>query len=111
MIVYNSIIPFKGFKIINLCGILFVRKGSEVRLVDLNHEKIHTKQMIGLLIIPFYLLYVIFWIWQLVRTRSADKAYRKIPFELEAYSKQRLSESVSPDVGHYSWLRYIKFLF
>jgi len=27
-IIYNNIIPFKGYKGINLFGVLFVRKGS-----------------------------------------------------------------------------------
>ena len=26
-VIYNNIIPFKGFKCINLFGVLFVRKG------------------------------------------------------------------------------------
>ena len=38
-IIYNNIIPFKGFKAINLFGIIFVRKGCKMNNIDINHEK------------------------------------------------------------------------
>ena len=45
-IIYNNIIPFKGFKAVNICGILFVRKGTgSMTWVDYKHERIHTEQM------------------------------------------------------------------
>ena len=44
-VIYNDLIPFKGFKAINLFGILFVKNGSTISDVDLNHESIHIKQM------------------------------------------------------------------
>ena len=48
-IVRNNIIPFKGFLIINLFGILFVRGDSYISPQKINHEKIHTAQMRELL--------------------------------------------------------------
>ena len=42
-IIYNKIIPFRGFIAINLFGILFARE--ELNAVTINHEKIHTAQM------------------------------------------------------------------
>ena len=56
-IIINKIIPFKGFKCINLFGILFCRK--QLNKIDINHEAIHTKQMQEMLYIPFYIWYVI----------------------------------------------------
>lgn len=44
-VIYNKIIPFKGYKCINLFGVLFVRKGCTMSESDYNHEAIHTKQM------------------------------------------------------------------
>ena len=41
-IIYNNVIPFKGFKAINLFGIVFVRKGCKMNNIDINHEKIHS---------------------------------------------------------------------
>lgn len=40
MIVKNKIIPFNGFKAINLFGIIFVKKN--LNNIDINHERIHT---------------------------------------------------------------------
>lgn len=84
-IIYNNIIPFKGFKAINLFGLLFVRKGSKMSEEDINHEKIHTAQMKELLYIPFYLLYVGEWLIKLV---TEENAYRSISFEKEAYDNE-----------------------
>ena len=44
-VVYNNLIPFKGYKAINLFGIVFARKGAVLTGKDLNHEAIHTSQM------------------------------------------------------------------
>jgi hypothetical protein len=41
-IIRNNIIPFKGFKAINLFGILFVRGNAELSDEVINHESIHT---------------------------------------------------------------------
>nr|DAN94762.1 MAG TPA: hypothetical protein [Bacteriophage sp.] len=40
-IIINNILPPKGFKCINLFGILFCRK--MLNKIDINHETIHTK--------------------------------------------------------------------
>lgn len=42
-IVENDVIPFPGYKAMNICGILFVRSGATMKPVDINHEEIHTK--------------------------------------------------------------------
>lgn len=61
-IIYNKILPIKGYKIINLFGILFVRinsDGTKPKILeeDINHEAIHTVQMKELLYIGFYIWY------------------------------------------------------
>lgn len=48
-VIYNNIIPFKGYKAINLLGLVFVRKGAKFTEVDYNHEHIHSKQMAEML--------------------------------------------------------------
>ena len=40
-IVRNNIIPFPGYKAVNIFGILFVRKNANIKPEDLNHEEIH----------------------------------------------------------------------
>lgn len=87
-VIYNKVIPFKGFKCINLFGMLFVREGCTMRAEDYNHEAIHTAQMKELLYVPFYLLYVLEWLWHLARLRDTKAAYRAVSFEREAYDHQ-----------------------
>lgn len=84
-IIRNNIIPFPGFKAINLFGILFVRNNARINYITINHESIHTKQMKELLYIFFYLWYIIEWF---IRLFMKGNAYRNISFEREAYSCQ-----------------------
>lgn len=54
----------------------------------INHEKIHLKQQVELLILFFYLWYFIeFHVW-LLKYKNVDKAYRRISFEREAYENE-----------------------
>lgn len=87
-IIYNNIIPFRGFFVVNLFGILFVRKNVTLSEVLLNHEKIHTAQMKELWYIGFYLLYILMWFKNLLIYKSNHEAYRNIAFEKEAYNNE-----------------------
>ncbi len=58
-------------------------------VVFLNHEKIHLRQQLELLIIPFYLWYVAEYLLRLVQYRNKHKAYRNISFEREAYAHEK----------------------
>lgn len=87
-IIYNNLIPFKGFKCINLFGILFVRNGFVMKDKDLNHESIHTAQMKELWYVGFYLLYFIEFLIKLILNFNFHKAYRDISFEKEAYQNE-----------------------
>lgn len=105
-IVRNSIIPFKGFKAINLFGILFVRGNAVITGADINHEEIHTAQMKEMLYVLFYLWYVLEWLVRLVQYRDAMEAYRNISLEREAYACER-------DMGYlqrrkaFAWTGYV----
>ncbi len=87
-IIYNSILPFgRDYSAINLMGVLFVKHGIRLTPELLNHEAIHSAQMREMLYLPFYLLYVLEWLWRLLQTRGNSlEAYRRISFEREAYA-------------------------
>lgn len=87
-VIVNRYVPFRGFKCVNLFGVLFVRDGCLMSAVDYNHEAIHTAQMKELLYVPFYLLYIAEWLCRLIRFRDGRKAYRAISHEAEAYENQ-----------------------
>ena len=103
-IIINNIIPFKGFKCINLFGILFCRK--QLNKIDINHETIHTKQMQELLYIFFYLWYIIEYLIRLIIYRNTKLAYKNIPFEREAYQNQYNLDYLS-NRKHYNWFNYL----
>lgn len=103
-IIYNSIIPFPGYKAINLFGILFVRRGCHMNETDLNHEAIHTAQMKEMLYVFFYLWYVIEWI---VRLFMKGNAYRNISFEREAYLNQSYLLYLK-ERRRFGWFEYLK---
>ncbi|TRZ43095.1 hypothetical protein [Robertkochia solimangrovi] len=56
--------------------------------VLINHERIHLRQQVELLIIPFYLIYFMEYIFGLLKYRSSILAYRNISFEKEAYANE-----------------------
>lgn len=64
-----------------------VLRDNDLRLNKrlINHERIHLRQQLELLIIPFYLWYIVeYWIkW--FKYKDAHKAYLNISFEREAY--------------------------
>lgn len=87
-VIRNGLIPFKGFKAINLFGVVFVRNECGMTATELNHEAIHTAQMREMLYIIFYLAYFAEWLLLLMICRKAKDAYYRISFEREAYDHQ-----------------------
>ncbi len=106
-IIYNKILPPKGFTAINLFGVIFAR--SEQAPIDryiINHEAIHTAQIRELLFIPFYIFYVIEWIIKLIQYRNPKTAYYNISFEREAYSNHHKLEYLKQR-KHFSFWKYL----
>jgi hypothetical protein len=56
--------------------------------IFINHEHIHLRQQIELLIVPFYILYACNYLFNRVYYREHDNAYRNIVFEREAYANE-----------------------
>lgn len=52
----------------------------------INHERIHIRQSIELLVIPFYIWYLIEFYMRYLQLKDWNKAYRAISFEKEAYA-------------------------
>lgn len=57
--------------------------------VLLNHEKIHLRQQLELLIVIFYVIYFGEYLYYRIKLKNADMAYRSISFEREAYQNDK----------------------
>ena len=104
-VIYNNIIPFKGYKAMSLFGLIFAR--TELSDEDINHENIHARQCLELLGLPFYVLYSIEWIIRLLIYRNTKKAYHSISFEREAYDNENDNFYLS-NRKLYAWIKYFK---
>lgn len=80
---YLKILP-AGFNF-NFCGIV-ITGNSEIGEIEANHEKIHTKQMYETLFVGYWILSVIFWIWNILNGYPISCAWKFTPFEQEAIS-------------------------
>jgi hypothetical protein len=67
--------------------ILVKRKNPSATL--LNHERIHLRQQVELLVLPFYLWYVLEYLWHRLRGLRHYAAYRRISFEREAFDQDQ----------------------
>lgn len=90
-----AIYPFMFFKSADL-------KSDQLII---NHEKIHFKQQIELLILPFYLLYLLNYCVNLLRYRDRRKSYLYICFEKEAYAHDH-NLNYLKGRRLYSWIKY-----
>ena len=89
-IIYNKFFPCGKFVAINIFGIIFARdKYKDLSKSEVNHEKIHTSQIIELLGVFYYLIYFIEWLIRRIQYNSFIEAYQNISFEREAYQNEK----------------------
>ena len=91
-IVRTKYLPVRGFSAMNFLGILFVHPGVYLSQELINHERIHTAQLLEMGIIGFYIWYLIEW---LVRLPRRGSAYRRLSMEREA-SNTSSTASITP---------------
>jgi hypothetical protein len=107
LIVSKYLIP-KRFKAIALFPFILIRDNFETNnLVLINHEKIHLRQQLELLIIPFYALYFIDFILKIILFKDKNKAYKNILFEREAYLNEENLDYLQTR-PFWNWTRYLK---
>lgn len=130
IIIKNNWFPFGGYKSINLFGILFTK--SNMNDIDLNHEKIHSAQMLECTIALFIILLLViaifnlswlylllsipaFYIWYgleylIIRLFNLkDKqndVYHEVSFEEEAYNNQENLNYLN-ERKPFSWFKYL----
>lgn len=89
-VVVNKFILAKHFDGVVLWPFIVIkRKELKLNPVFMNHERIHLRQQLELLIIFFFIWYFFEYIIRLIKYRDSYKAYNRICFEREAYSKEK----------------------
>lgn len=89
LIVSKYLIP-KGFRGLTVFPLVFLKSAdSKSNLVLLNHEKIHLRQQLELLILPFFVWYFLEFLYLLIKYKERNSAYRNISFEREAYANEK----------------------
>jgi hypothetical protein len=79
----------RGFRGLTLFPFVLVKsKKDRQDLVFLNHEKIHIRQQLELLVVPFYVLYLLEFLVRWMVLKNRFKAYKSISFEREAYGNE-----------------------
>ena len=88
LIVSKYLIP-KGFRGLTVFPFVVVRdRNAQDYLVLMNHERIHLRQQMELLVLPFFVIYGLDYLVKLIRDRDKSLAYRNIVFEREAYQNE-----------------------
>ena len=105
-LIHTRRFPPRDYHAITIFPFVFFN-GRELDENEIRHEKVHLWQQLYLLVIPFYLLYLLFWLANIVRYRDKDLAYRNIPFERSAYYLEN-QQSVSPLRQSFHWLYCLK---
>lgn len=89
VIVSRYLIP-KGYRGITLFPfILLAEHGLKNDAVMVNHEKIHIRQQLELLVLPFFVWYGLEFLVRWAKYRDKKLAYRNISFEREAYANEK----------------------
>lgn len=89
VLVFKYLTP-KGFRGLTLYPFVFLKdKSDKENVVLLNHERIHIRQQIELLVVPFYVWYSLEYLVRLIQYKDRNLAYRNISFEREAYQNEK----------------------
>jgi len=107
LLVVNKYLFRKRFVGITLWPFVFMKYADLKRdEIFINHERIHLRQQLELLILPFFIWYVIEYTIRLLQYRDRYKAYLNISFEREAYA----NEAQLDYLKHRSFWKFLNFL-
>lgn len=103
MILVTRWVPYSAVAVYPF--ILVKRKELQHDALLINHEKIHHRQQLELLILPFYIVYLFNYLYHLARVRNHFQAYKNIIFEREAYAMENDFEYLK-NRDTFSFLRF-----
>ncbi len=88
-IVARYLVPkrYRGFAVFPF--VIVREKADRDDAIMMNHERIHLRQQLEMLILPFFVWYVAEYMIRLTIFCNRHKAYRSISFEKEAYQNEK----------------------
>lgn len=94
----------RGFRGITLFPFIVLTHEEDRRnVVVMNHERIHIRQQLELLVVPFFVWYGLEFLLRWAQFKNRYTAYRNISFEREAYANEK-------DPGYLRQRSFWKFL-
>ncbi|WP_244307457.1 hypothetical protein [Flavobacterium fluviatile] len=107
LIVAKYLIP-RGYRGMAVFPFILIRYyKDQVNVVFLNHEKIHLRQQLEMLIVPFFIWYFLEYLIRLIQYKNKTLAYHNISFEREAYTKETDLNYLKKR-SFFQFLKYIK---
>lgn len=100
----SNLLLARGFAAVTVWPFIFVRTDEQVTPQLLRHERIHGRQQIEMLWLPFFLWYGIEFIVRFCIDRRT--AYRMISFEQEAY-RNDWNRYYLKERRPFGWLRFL----
>lgn len=86
MIIVSKFLVPRGYTGMTIFPFIFLKnKGLKHSKTLINHEKIHLRQQLELLILPFYIWYVLEFLIRYYQHKNWFLAYKNLSFEREAY--------------------------
>jgi hypothetical protein len=107
MILVSKFLVPKGYFGLTFFPFVFLKfkslKGSKILI---NHEKIHLRQQMELLVLPFYIWYFLEYLIRFIDCKNHRLAYRNISFEREAYVNEKDLNYIKSR-SFFSFLKYM----
>ncbi|MFT5847454.1 MAG: hypothetical protein ACI902_001510 [Psychroserpens sp.] len=90
MVIISKYIVPRGYIGISVFPFIFLKYYNlKTNAILMNHEKIHLRQQIEILVIPFYVFYAFEFLTRLFQYKTLNLAYQNISFDREAYLKEK----------------------
>jgi hypothetical protein len=107
MILISKYLVPRGYTGITVFPFVFLKsKHLKLNQTLINHEKIHLRQQVELLVVPFYLVYGVEFLVRLFQYKKWHLAYRNISFEREAYANEMYLDYLKQR-KFWSFLKYL----
>ncbi|NNC83791.1 MAG: hypothetical protein HKN79_09445 [Flavobacteriales bacterium] len=107
MIIYSRYLIRKGYTAFAFWPLIFIKERAKCTPILLRHERIHLRQQLELLVIPFYILYFLEYLIRRFQYATWREAYMNISFEREAFAHEK-DEDYLRRRRLWAWTRYVR---